>query len=403
MRRSLPTFEKESYSGKPIFFPELESLRGLAALLVVFYHIPAWSRVVYQLTFIRNASLCVDFFFVLSGFVMMHNYGAIINSGHEMGRFVSLRFFRLYPVHLLFLIVFLFIEIAKFIALRHHAGTVFSNAAFRDNSFGAFVENLFLVQALGFSSHAMSFNYPSWSISVEFYTYIIFGFGVWMLGARNRALSLFSATIALSSYCFLFHIRLPATSEVAELPSRWLPWSRCIAGFFTGCLLPAIASDSVPSRKINGAISIAALVAIAILLAQPFERIHELLFLAVSSLLILSLIWRRDGLLNRILRTSAIMRLGAMSYSLYMSHAAVIWSVNQTARYLLHAPERVVDGNMEPYLSPWLNVVYYPLTICICIFLASIVYNNFERPIRDHFKSRLKRKVNLSYPVASTA
>jgi len=97
------------------------------------------------------------------------------------------------------------------------------------------------------------------------------------------------------------------------------------------------------------------------------------------------------------------MRLGAMSYSLYMSHAAVIWSVNQTARYLLHAPERVVDGNMEPYLSPWLNVVYYPLTICICIFLASIVYNNFERPIRDHFKSRLKRKVNLSYPVASTA
>jgi peptidoglycan/LPS O-acetylase OafA/YrhL len=49
---------------------ELESIRGLAAILVLFFHIPAWNARIYEINAIRNGYLMVDLFFALSGFVM---------------------------------------------------------------------------------------------------------------------------------------------------------------------------------------------------------------------------------------------------------------------------------------------------------------------------------------------
>jgi peptidoglycan/LPS O-acetylase OafA/YrhL len=48
---------------------ELESIRGLAALLVVFFHIPKWN-IMFDIGIINNAYMMVDLFFVLSGFVI---------------------------------------------------------------------------------------------------------------------------------------------------------------------------------------------------------------------------------------------------------------------------------------------------------------------------------------------
>src|SRR6266496_1761059 len=97
------------------FFAPLESLRGLAALVVVIYH-AVWSNPVTGLHFFQNGALMVDFFFVLSGFVIAHSYGGKLRSFTENVRFLFLRIGRLYPLHLAFLLVFLGIEVAKFVA-----------------------------------------------------------------------------------------------------------------------------------------------------------------------------------------------------------------------------------------------------------------------------------------------
>lgn len=51
-----------AHKDKKIFYPELESLRGIAALMVVFFHFPSWYLPFYEVTFVRNGYLMVDFF-----------------------------------------------------------------------------------------------------------------------------------------------------------------------------------------------------------------------------------------------------------------------------------------------------------------------------------------------------
>ena len=49
----------------------LQSLRGIAALIIVFHHLKSLSSNLAQNDFMANSSLAVDFFFVLSGFATM--------------------------------------------------------------------------------------------------------------------------------------------------------------------------------------------------------------------------------------------------------------------------------------------------------------------------------------------
>lgn len=85
-------------------FVQLDGLRGSAALIVVIYHIFE------ALTFVSGASyipifnhgyLAVDFFFILSGFVIGYAYDDRWNKGFTVGQFVKRRLIRLHPLILL--------------------------------------------------------------------------------------------------------------------------------------------------------------------------------------------------------------------------------------------------------------------------------------------------------------
>ena len=64
-------------------FTSLDSLRGFAALFVVFLH-SYWNHDFYFLNFIRNSYLFVDLFFILSGFVII--------SAHYTYEFIEQRY-----------------------------------------------------------------------------------------------------------------------------------------------------------------------------------------------------------------------------------------------------------------------------------------------------------------------
>ena len=142
-------------------------MRGLAALLVVVNHIPQWNSS-FDIAIFNNGYLMVDLFFVLSGFVIFSAYGSRICSGRELAQFQFLRLGRLYPVHLLFLLVFAAIEVAKYIAQTRLAIASPNSVPFQVNNVGTFMQNIFLVQSV-LPNRPTSFNIPSWSISVEFY------------------------------------------------------------------------------------------------------------------------------------------------------------------------------------------------------------------------------------------
>ncbi|MCA8900556.1 MAG: acyltransferase [Hyphomonas sp.] len=79
----------------PHRFVVLDGLRGVAALLVISDHIPSALQ-----TALPGRALAVDFFFVLSGFVLAHAYSERLGSGLSPFAFMRARFIRLYPLYI---------------------------------------------------------------------------------------------------------------------------------------------------------------------------------------------------------------------------------------------------------------------------------------------------------------
>jgi peptidoglycan/LPS O-acetylase OafA/YrhL len=80
-----------------LHFAALDSWRGIAAIAVALLHCPAYGYV-YSLPFVRHSGLFVDFFFVLSGFVIAYNYGDQVRNLKDVFLFMQRRFARLWPL-----------------------------------------------------------------------------------------------------------------------------------------------------------------------------------------------------------------------------------------------------------------------------------------------------------------
>ena len=177
-------------------FLALESLRGVAAISVAIFHFSIGSHL--NTEFTKNAWLMVDFFFVLSGFVIALNYQDHIKTFENLKVFQYKRFLRLYPLHLLMLFVFLGIECMKYL-VEIKFNLVANNPAFRDSDLGAFIAHIFLLQ--NWTMDHTSFNGISWSISAEFYTYAIFGSLLLVPRLFPNQLIFLSITLVVAEYC----------------------------------------------------------------------------------------------------------------------------------------------------------------------------------------------------------
>ena len=72
----------------------LETFRGICAIVIVFHHLKI-NTFIHTSSFIQNGGLVVDFFFVLSGFVIALNYMHKIDSKKSLINFQKKRFYKL--------------------------------------------------------------------------------------------------------------------------------------------------------------------------------------------------------------------------------------------------------------------------------------------------------------------
>ncbi len=170
-------------AGVPPRLARLDGLRGIAACGVAFtYH--AWALIgddavgTYAgpgsmlLDWLhRSGWLFVDMFFLLSGFIFAHVYlgRGLLSSPRELADFAVARFARLYPLHLVMLLV---------------TALLFWGKA--DNTPLAFLAHLTMLQAL-VQPVAQTFDGPTWSLSVEAACYLLFAVCCWQC---RRAASL---------------------------------------------------------------------------------------------------------------------------------------------------------------------------------------------------------------------
>lgn len=142
----------------------LTGLRFFAAIAIVLLHIKSY----YDYQFFNSLPPAlvygVSFFFVLSGFILTHVYGNKAFPGYFT--FLTARFARIWPVHIsAFALLILFVPANS---------VTFDGEGFFGKGFTLFTNILLLQSFIPFPVHFFSYNSLSWSISTEFFFYLMF-------------------------------------------------------------------------------------------------------------------------------------------------------------------------------------------------------------------------------------
>jgi peptidoglycan/LPS O-acetylase OafA/YrhL len=332
----------------------LDGLRGLAALLVVFLHVPwldePWASHITSTQLVRNGYLAVDVFFILSGFVITSAYAGRIASGRDVRDFLVRRFFRVYPLHAAILLVIAGFEAGKLLACLAGAAPP-GMTAFAEATSGALLAaNLALVQGLGIVGQA-GWNEPSWSISCEFAAYVLFAGAVWGGLLRSRRALAAAAAAALLAYAAMAVARGTLDLTVG------FGLARCLAGFALGmCLSHGACRSPLLARLrlmpgVAGLVEIAAATGLVLVLALATgPAVAMVVPVAVATILMIE---AGDGPVARLLASRPVACLGRISYSLYLVHLPLLWVFREIAQEIGPAAAKTDLGAVADAASLW--------------------------------------------------
>ncbi|HYA30720.1 MAG TPA: acyltransferase [Acidobacteriota bacterium] len=307
-----------------------EGLRGVAALGVALTHLEFSSVPVDSMRYLYSwtAYLLVDLFFVLSGFVIGHTYESKLDSVSNLGNFVVRRTGRLYPLFVFSTITFVALgnlsQLIKAVLVHAGYGGYFHETIinYPIPSIGELLSAATLTHSLGFFDHLI-LNFPSWSISTEYYTYLIFGVCVVFLSPTSRSpmyvlLIIISAVVtvagSLGQHCL-------STSECMYLTSD-LGIFRCLAEFLLGVFAAKCSQkpeiSTIARSSVVQTTGLMGFIAILVLSRQ----LPWLAFLTPLVLFMLILSVSADtGWVARLFALRLPTYLGKISYSIYLMHA----------------------------------------------------------------------------------
>jgi peptidoglycan/LPS O-acetylase OafA/YrhL len=368
-------------TGRPQFFGGLESMRGVAALLVVLYHIE-WQNPLTHRLLIQNSYLMVDLFFVLSGFVICHNYRRLIGTTADIARFMWLRLGRLYPLHLFFLLGFLGIEILKYVGELHFGLIPHQSHAFSVNTPSAFIANLFLLQPF-FSFSNKTFNAPSWTIGVECYTYFLFAL-VALVARGKKEISLVSGLLVLSA---AFLLNFFNGGEYARAAAGWT-FLRCIFGFFLGVLAYQVYdSHHLKISRWSAGLETGLVVLLAAFLSFKQNPRWDSAVLPIFALLVIAVaaspLKRAHGVISNILNSTPLRWLGKVSYSIYMTHLVVVILMSRT---LMLVQRKLTPNIHDTVLTSSIGLVFVLLTIILVLIASRFTYQWIELACQRKFR-----------------
>lgn len=376
----------------------LTSMRGIAALSVVilhfsYYGLPKIGAILSSYSdFFYNSYLWVDFFFILSGFIMTHVYINNFSSGVSLDKYRSYlfsRFARIYPLHLFILLLFIGLEVVKIFLPNTSAFTGKFNLT-------ALFANIFMLQAFDLSCPPWFkcdtyWNEPAWSISVEFLTYCIFPFLLFfVLKYQNK----FDFKIYITSLISLLLVIIVAAgnlNNIIGIPAIARCGLECILGIIT---YKVYQRGNYQKYCNANFLAIVALFWIFIIMnfnwqdSRLIRSIHDWMILPAFSLLILSLSVKNNTLISKSLSSPLMVYLGKISYSIYMIHWFIQELLNVFWLSRFHAS---FGSNFNEYES----LIALGIFLVFVLLSASLTYNFIEVPMRNSLKYKLLAKQYL--------
>jgi peptidoglycan/LPS O-acetylase OafA/YrhL len=384
-------------------FHALDGLRGLCALIVALVHLYEMMKAPPP-DFIGHAFAFVDFFFVLSGFVLAHAFFDKLSAGGEGWAFAIRRFGRMYPLHAFMLMLFVAVEAAKWQAARHGVAMLAQPFA-NETSLPALASNLLLIQSLGLHDR-LTWNFPAWSISVEFYVNLLFCL-VMVLPLRGskadapRRKTWLMVALALGGCAATLWATRYSTAMSYDFG---LP--RCIYGFFCGVLAQRarVYGFDPFARLSQRAISFwevaLTLLAIGFVTFAPWFWLFALSPVLFS---VTTLVYAHEkGPFSRLLLTPPLHAIGEWSYSIYLVHTFVLIQLFGRAATLmgrqslfgLH-PVTGADGGFYVaglyHQGPLMLAAVIAAYVALVLLMSSLTFRFVEKPTRRYFNGLAAR------------
>lgn len=349
------------------YLPALTGLRGIAAWWVVLYHFsdplvglaPSWFY-----AWVKQGYLAVDLFFVLSGYVIYLTSAKGLQSVTWLSvtRFWINRLIRIYPLHLVVMLLYLSNPLALWL--------------FSDSGVGAgrydwsyYFASLLLVQNWGLFAD-LQWNIPAWSISTEFAAYLIAPvfIGFFLRSERaSRPLLLIGMLAGAAGVALLFNAE--GKKSVGDaIPT--LGVARCVLEFWMGLCLGAFCGQSRHTST-AGDWARSGLIALLLILFVTFviRGVPNYWYVPATFATLIFLLVHGDVVFTRLLSVSWVHYLGMVSYSTYLIHYFV--------------------KDWVKFLSDTVGVYQLAAYLLACAAASVVLYRWVEEPARRKLRQRL--------------
>lgn len=355
--------------------PALDSLRGLAALSVCLMH----ATPLFGLSALApHAYVAVDFFFVLSGFVLYYRYAHVLLPGAQrpmdVRGFMLRRVARLYPLYVLATVMG-FVLTTLWLAANGNLGAELGTSIY------ALISGLLMIPAVlnttGLHDAGVLFPYVDlgWSIFWEMVMSLVFV--VWAKAGLK-----FLPIVGAAAFLALALATWPMGSVDGgwQLANFHVGGLRALTGFCLGMMVAQrfVARDVKQGASqpllVFGALALVMVVAAYVVLDRRFTALGvELLLLVV---VFPAVVWMTAMSAPRILSVGPGVVLGGASYSIYLLHGSLL---EATSVVLKRIPL------LEP--SPLVGVVW----LAGMLVVSWLCWKLFETPARRWFMARFER------------
>jgi peptidoglycan/LPS O-acetylase OafA/YrhL len=355
--------------------PEIDGLRAISILAVIIYHARIY---ISGEPFLKGGFLGVDIFFIVSGYLIASILikEKKLNGNISIKKFFIRRARRILPLLFFVAIITLFLGYFFLLpsSLIENTKTIISSIFFFSNYF-FFITG----QEYGAESGLLIPFLHTWSLSIEEQFYIFFPFFIFFINGSKKRIILTICIIILSLiFSHLLSKTIPQFNFYNTISRIW------------EFLLGALAAELYLKNKIKNFnkrylvefITLAASITILIYFIFFSEDIsHPSFFTLPFCLAVISIILfvNKKNLTFKILSSNILVKIGLISYSLYLFH------------YVVFSYSRIIDYTKG-------DIVKKIYLAFIILLLSVFSYYVIEKPFRD--KNIITNKKLASYLVA---
>jgi peptidoglycan/LPS O-acetylase OafA/YrhL len=321
----------------------LTSLRGIFALWVLAYHFVMLAPVPIHdpSGLAAKGYLGVDFFFLLSGFILAMNYGNQFKNNFSFGsfgRFLVRRAGRLFPLHLTIIIVC--VAVAWLAGKPYSPTQVFEEAALVQR--WPYVHSIFA-----------SINGPSWTISTEWLAYILFPIFIFLTLCNKISIAFITGAIAAISLIWLGSAHGGSLDLTrANTP---FPLIRCLAEFAIGMII-------YRCRDRLKASAIPLMISVTTFFGSLYFALPDAIIVGLM-IPILLMAGNSTQPLDRLLGVSLFHNLGLLSFSIYLVQLPVLIGVRT---FFSNNNTFIFIGFLSIILTSVLTYNYIEVLGCSC-------------------------------------